>query len=155
MKKLVSSMTLIALAFAMFIEPLAPPSKANTNSPASARAEVSVPVASAPAWESVPVAARAPALAYPLAKVRNRTIFPATGTVRYVSHLCKDDWFYVPAGILQRDGTIKEGFWQARKRGSCLIKRVEAQLRGAGRGVTSYTSSGTSYSNFIIQGTQT
>lgn len=144
MKRLVSSIMLIALTLAMFIQPLAPPSKANTSSTSSAPAEASVPV--------VP---SAPPLAYPLAKVRNRTIFPATGTVRYVSHLCKDDWFSVPAGVLQENGSIKEGFWQARNRGTCLIKRIEAQLRGAGRGVTSYSSSGTSYGNFIIQGTQT
>ena len=118
--------------------------RANTNSPSKP-----------PAEESVPVAASAAAMAYPLAKVRNRTIFLATGTVRYISHLCRDDWFSVPAGVLQENGSIKEGFWQARRRGTCLIKRIEAQLQGAGRGVTSYTSGGTSYGNFIIQGTQT
>ena len=144
MKKLFSTTTMIALTLVMFIQPLVPPSKANTNSPASA-----------PAEEPVPVAPSAPALAYPLAKIRNRTISPATGIIRYVSHLCRDDRFSVPAGVLQEDGSIKEGFWQARRRGSCLIKRIDAQLKGTGRGVTSYTSSGTSYGNFIIQGTQT
>ena len=144
MKKLFSVITTIALALPIFLQPLTPSSKANTNSPAST-----------PAEELVADAPSAPALACPLATIRNRTIFAATGTVRYISHLCKDDHFSAPAGVLQPDGSIKEGFWQARKRGSCLIKRIDAQLKGAGRGVTSYTSSGTSYGNFIIQGTQT
>jgi hypothetical protein len=56
---------------------------------------------------------------------------------------------------LQRDGSIRPGFWQASSRGVCLITGIDAQLHGADRGVTSYSSSGTSYSNFIIQGTQT
>lgn len=157
MKKFVSSIILIAVALAMFIQPLAPPSKANTNSPSSAPAEKSVPVVpSAPAEVSVPIVPSAPPLAYPLAKIRNRTIFPARGKITYLSHLCKDDWFYAPAGVLQRDGSIKEGFWQARSRGTCLIRRIDAHLEGAHRAVTSYGSrGGTSYSNFIIQGTQT
>ena len=144
MKKLISNITMIALALAMLSQPLAPTSRANTKSPSSAR----------PA-ESIPVAASAPAMAYPLAKIRNRTIFPATGTIRYATHFCRDDRFSVPAGVLQENGSIKEGFWQARRRGACLITRIDAQLQGAGRGVTSYSSSGTSYGNFIIQGTQT
>jgi hypothetical protein len=144
MKKLVSNITMIALALAMLSQPLALTPRANTNSPSSA-----------PTGESVPVGPSAPAMAYPLAKIRNRTIFPATGTIRYASALCKNDRFSVPAGILQKDGLIKEGFWQARSRGACLITRIDAQLQGAGRGVTSYASSGTSYGNFIIQATQT
>lgn len=145
MKKLVSNITMIALALAMLSQPLALTPKANTNSPSSV-----------PTEESVPVVASAPAMAYPLAKIRNRTIFPATGSIRYLSHVCRNDRFWVPAGVLQKDGSIKEGFWQARTRGACLITRIDAQLQGADRGVTSYTSrGGTSYGNFIIQGTQT
>ena len=87
---------MIALTLTIFIQPLAPPSKANTNSPASVPVEVPVPIAT-----------NTTALTYPLAKVRNRTIFPATGIVRYVSHLCRDDRFSVPAGVLQPDGSIK------------------------------------------------
>jgi hypothetical protein len=144
MKKLISSITMIGFAFALFIQPLTQISKANTNS-----------LSNAPTKKSVPEGAGAPSMSYPLAKIRNRTIFPATGIIRYVSHLCRDDRFSVPAGVLQRDGSIREGFWQARSRGSCLIRRIDAQLKGAGRRVTSYTSSGTSYGNFIVQGTQT
>jgi hypothetical protein len=167
MKKFVLSITMIALALATFIQPLAPTLRANTNSPSSASTGKSVPAdANAPAVAypnaktrnaaSVPVVVSAPALAYPLAKIRNRTIFPATGKIIYLSHLCRDDWFSVPAGVLQEDGSIKEGFWQARSRGSCLIRRIDAHLKGAHRAVTSYGSrGGTSYSNFIIQGTQT
>ncbi len=144
MKRLVSNITMIALALAMFIQPLALTSRAKTNSRSSA-----------PTGESVPAGASALAMAYPLAKIRNRTIFQATGTIRYASLLCKDDRFSVPPGVLQKDGSIKEAVWQARRRGACLITRIDAQLQGAGRGVTSYSSSGTSYGNFIIQGTQT
>lgn len=145
MKKLVSNITMIALTLAIFIQPLALTARANTNS-----------LSNAPTAESVPVAASAPAVAYPNAKIRNRTIFPATGTIKYLSHVCRDDRFSVPAGVLQKNGSIKEGFWQARGRGACLITRIDVQLQGADRGVTSYTSrGGTSYGNFIIQGTQT
>lgn len=144
MKMLVSTIMMIALTLSMLIQPLARTSKANTISPSSARAE-----------KPVPVEPSAPAVNYPLAKIRNRTIFPGTGIIRYSSHLCSADRFSVPAGVVQEDGSIKEGFWQARTRGVCLITRIDAQLKGAERRVTSYTSSGTSYSNFIIQNTQT
>lgn len=92
---------------------------------------------------------------YPRAKIHNRTLYPATGSVHYKSATCSNDWFRVPPGRLQPDGSITPGFWQARKRGICLITRINVSLEGADRGVTAYTSSGTSYSNFIIQPTQT
>ena len=91
---------------------------------------------------------------YPNAKIQNKTIFPATGVVRYASAFCKDDRFSVPAGQLQKDGSIKPGVWEASSRGVCLITGIEASLAGAGKPVVSYSSSGTSYSNFIIQATQ-
>jgi hypothetical protein len=142
MKMLVSTIMMIALTLSMLIQPLARTSKANIISPSSA-----------PAEKPVPVEPSAPAVAYPLAKIRNRTIFPGTGIIRYSG--CRADRFSVPAGVVQEDSSHKEGFWQARTRGFCLITRIDVQLKGAGRPVTSYTSSGTSYSNFIIQNTQT
>ena len=144
MKKLVSNITMIALALAMLIQPLAPLAKANTNSPLSATT-----------GKSLPVGNSARAVDYPNAKIRNRTIYPATGTIKYASMFCKNDYFSVPAGVLQKDGSIKEGYWEASSRGVCLITGIDAQLQGAGKGVTSYSSSGTSYGNFILQGTQT
>jgi hypothetical protein len=92
--------------------------------------------------------------AYPLATINNRAPYPATGVVHYASLLCKNDRFSVPAAQVQADGSITPGVWRASKRGWCLIKRIDASLTGADRGVTSYTSSGTSYSNFILQPTQ-
>jgi hypothetical protein len=152
MKKLVSNITMIALTLATLIPASALTPKANTES-RSRLPRLTLP--GVPVEESGPEVAGAPAMAYPLAKIRNRTIFPARGKITYVSHLCKDDWFSVAAGVLQKDGSIKEGFWQARRRGSCLIRRIDAHLEGAHRAVTSYGSrGGTSYSNFIIQGTQ-
>jgi hypothetical protein len=92
---------------------------------------------------------------YPTAKINNKTIYPATGTVRYASAFCKNDNFSVPAGQLQKDGSIKPGYWEARSRGVCLITGIDTQLQGTNKAVVSYSSSGTSYSNFIIQATQT
>jgi hypothetical protein len=92
--------------------------------------------------------------AYPLATINNRAPYPATGVVHYSSLLCRNDRFSVPAGQLQPDGMITPGVWRASKPGWCLIKKIDATLDGADRGVTSYTSSGTSYSNFILQPTQ-
>jgi hypothetical protein len=67
---------------------------------------------------------------------------------------CKDDRFSAPAGQLQKDGSIKAGYWEASSRGVCLITGIDASLAGADKAVASYSSSGTSYGNFIIQGTQ-
>src|SRR4029077_7611058 len=73
---------------------------------------------------------------YPRAKIHNRTLYPATGSVHYAA--CKTDWFRIPPGRLERDGSITPGFWQARTRGLCLIKRINVSLDGAHRGVRAY-----------------
>lgn len=84
--------------------------------------------------------------AYPTAKVTNNTPFTAKGTVHYA--LCKHDNFTVKAGEK----------WHAHSRGACLITKITAKLSGDPshngpklKSVTTYKSSGTSYSNFFIQ----
>jgi len=83
--------------------------------------------------------------AYPVAKVTNKTAFPAKGEINYASGLCKNDKFSVAPGKT----------WKAKSRGACLITWIKAHLTGTKKTVTKYTSSGTSYSNFIIQATPT
>ena len=75
MKKLVSNITMIALT----LRDAHPTLSSHRRERTRIRHRARLPKSPAP------VAANAPALAYPLAKIRNRTIFPATGIVRYVS----------------------------------------------------------------------
>ena len=90
------------------------------------------------------------AYAYDKATIENRTTFPASVRVNYAA--CKADSFNVPAGTVQKN-TVNPGRATApTRRGACLITSISASLNGAKYGVTTYTSSGTSYSNFIIQG---
>ncbi len=90
------------------------------------------------------------AQAYPLARVTNKTEFTATGEINYAA--CKNDRFTVAPGAT----------WTAGSRGACLITWISGALSGKpktmgakAKPVTRYTSSGTSYSNFIIQATGT
>lgn len=94
------------------------------------------------------------ALAYDRATITNKTIFLAHVEVNYPG--CKNDKFSVPAGTLNPDGsTITPGKATApTKRGGCLISWISATLDGAGKSVSKYKSSGTGYSQFVIQGTQ-
>ncbi len=84
--------------------------------------------------------------AYPLAKVTNNTRFTATGRVEYLGgggiFGCNPDSYSVAPGKT----------WTAQSRGACLIDKITANLSG-GPSVVSYTSTGTSYSNFAIQPT--
>jgi hypothetical protein len=78
-------------------------------------------------------------MGYSDAHVENSTKYAATGQVVY--SVCSDDSFNISAG----------DSW-SHSRGICLIKKVTAQLSVNGQFVsaTPYTSSGTSYSQFII-----
>jgi hypothetical protein len=89
-------------------------------------------------------------LAYDRATIENRTTFPASVHVSYAA--CKSDSFTVPAGKIQKDGVAPGRATAPTRRGACLITSISAGLSGAKYPVTTYTSSGTSYSNFIIQG---
>jgi hypothetical protein len=90
--------------------------------------------------------------AYDSATVENRTTYPVTINVEYAA--CKGDWFDVPAGTVVKDGITPGKAAATSKRGGCLIRTVKAIFKGdgAGKAVTTYTSSGTSYSRFIVQG---
>lgn len=102
------------------------------------------------AFSSTPLVA---AHAYDRVTITNRTIFPASVEVNYPG--CSNDRFSVPAGALQTDGSIVPGKATAPTyRGACLVTWISASLTGSDKGVTRYESSGTSYSEFTIQGTE-
>ncbi len=80
--------------------------------------------------------------AYPKVNIKNSTPFSVQGKVSYNSGLCKDDNYGM--------GPWKE--WTANSRGACLVKQITASIstpQGA-KAAKAYTSSGTSYSQFVI-----
>lgn len=81
--------------------------------------------------------------AYPPVSITNSTPFSAFGEVNYASFLCSDDRYNV-AG----NGST----WTASSRGVCLLTRITAIVRTPSGDIaaTPYTSSGTSYSEFVI-----
>lgn len=81
--------------------------------------------------------------AYPPVSITNSTPFSAFGEVNYASFLCSDDRYNV-AG----NGAT----WTASSRGVCLLTRITAIVRTPSGDIaaTPYTSSGTSYSEFVI-----
>ncbi len=109
-----------------------------------------IALAKLPAAIALPIVASISfnAHAYPNAKVTNRTEFTATGEINYAA--CKNDKFTVAPGQQ----------WIGPNRGACLITWIRASLSGSPKtpgaksgAVQQYSSSGTSYSNFIIQAT--
>jgi len=93
--------------------------------------------------------AAAGAHAYDRATVTNRAPWPAAVTVSYAgatSFSCRPDSFTVPASTKDSTGRATS----PTNRGGCLIKSVSATIPGKKYPVTSYTSSGTSYSDFVI-----
>ena len=84
--------------------------------------------------------------AYPLAKITNNTRSTATGRIEYLGgggiFGCNPDNYSVAPG--------KQ--WTAKSRGGCLITKITSNLSN-GKPVVTYTSTGTSYSNFLIQPT--
>ncbi|MBC7673925.1 MAG: hypothetical protein H7247_16015 [Polaromonas sp.] len=91
----------------------------------------------------------ASAFAYPKAKLHNRAPYGGTVTINYAA--CKRDVFRVGASRLDKQGVLHEAINEpSARRGACLITSISATLDGAGRPVTTYTSSGTGYSKFII-----
>lgn len=90
------------------------------------------------------------AFAYDRATVENRTTFPASVTVKYAA--CRSDSFNVPAATIKKDGLTSGRATAPTNRGGCLITSISGSLSGAKHPVTTYTSSGTSYSQFILQG---
>lgn len=82
-------------------------------------------------------------MAYPLVHITNSTPYIAHGTVSYLSFFCSNDNYEVAGN---------GGTWQATSRGVCLVTEVSAVLQTPNGNVpaTPYTSSGTSYSQFVI-----
>jgi hypothetical protein len=100
------------------------------------------------------VAPLATAHAYPNASIRNRAPFPGTAAITYAS--CRGDTFRIGASRLDSKGVLHEAVnGPSARRGACLITRIAVTLDGATKPVTAYTSSGTSYSQFIVAPTAT
>jgi hypothetical protein len=97
----------------------------------------------------------AAAFAYPKANIHNRVPYAGQMIVRYAA--CKSDVFHIGASRLDKTGKLFEAINEAPStRGGCLITSIEANLNiPGGKKVTSYSSSGTAYSNFIIAPTGT
>ncbi len=85
------------------------------------------------------------AFAYPPATILNNAPVPANVSVYYAA--CKADSFTVPARNLQ-DGAGKAT--APTNRGGCLITSINANFVGKPWTVTMYSSSGTSFSQFLI-----
>jgi len=79
---------------------------------------------------------------YPAVNITNKTQFPVSGKVNYASAFCKDDYF-----------TVLPGKVWSNSRGVCLITGIWANPID-GKPITSYSSSGTSYSTFFVAPTQ-
>lgn len=81
-------------------------------------------------------------MSYPVVKIHNSTDFSVEGDVVYCSAFCSDDSY----------GMAARGYWEAKGRGVCLVKKISAKLNTPNGVInaTPYTSSGTSYSEFAI-----
>ena len=80
--------------------------------------------------------------AYPLVSIVNSTPFIADGDVEYMSLFCSNDHYTVTPTTT----------WIAKSRGVCLVTKITATVKTPSGNIkaTSYTSSGTSYSQFAI-----
>lgn len=79
---------------------------------------------------------------YPLVTLFDSTPYVAWGKVSYASAFCRDDNYSV----------TPQTQWKASSRGVCLVTKISATVRTPQGDIVaeSYTSSGTSYSTFII-----
>ena len=80
--------------------------------------------------------------AYPLVSIVNSTPFIAKGDVEYMSLFCSNDHYEVTPNTT----------WNAGSRGVCLVTKVTATVITPSGNIkaTSYTSSGTSFSQYAI-----
>ena len=80
--------------------------------------------------------------AYPLVSIVNSTPFKAEGNVEYMSLFCSNDHYEVDPNTT----------WKAGRRGVCLVTKITAIVQTPSGNIraTSYTSSGTSYSEFAV-----
>jgi hypothetical protein len=88
----------------------------------------------------------APASAYDRATVYNRTNLSVSGTVYYAA--CRSDNFSVAGGAVTATGITQTQVTMGTSRGACLITRISATV--GGKAAENYTSSGTSYSQFLV-----
>jgi hypothetical protein len=82
-------------------------------------------------------------MSYPLVNIVNSTNYSANGTVHYASIFCSNDSWGAGPGLS----------WEANSRGVCLVTEISAYVTLPGGTViqaSSYTSSGTSYSQFAL-----
>ncbi|MCC8027280.1 MAG: hypothetical protein LIP16_18495 [Clostridium sp.] len=86
-------------------------------------------------------------MAYSKVHISNSTPYTVDGTVNYLSAFCSDDKFKIQPW----------GEWTAGSRGVCLLTKISANVHTpeSETSATSYESSGTSYSQFIIAQTKT
>lgn len=84
-------------------------------------------------------------MSYPCVNIINATNFIASGTVSYMSIFCSNDDYTV----------IPNTSWTAGSRGACLVTEISAVVQTPDGNIqaTSYSSSGTSYSEFAIMQT--
>jgi hypothetical protein len=81
-------------------------------------------------------------MSYPDVEITNSTNFIADGTVHYMSIFCSNDDYEVTPNTT----------WTAGSRGSCLVTEIDAVVHTPNGDIqaSSYTSSGTSYSQFAV-----
>ena len=81
-------------------------------------------------------------MSYPLVSILDSTNYTATGTVSYLSLFCSNDDYTV--------GSLAT--WTAGGRGVCLVTEISAVVQTPNGNIQAspYTSSGTSYSQFVI-----
>jgi hypothetical protein len=84
---------------------------------------------------------RTPAVAYPQVHLVNKSEYQAAVTITYAA--CKTDHRIAGA---RASLLVKRGF--------CLLTSIRATIAGQGP-VTPYTSSGTSFNNFVLEPTHT
>lgn len=79
-------------------------------------------------------------MAYPKVHIVNSTNYTVKGTVKYAA--CSSDDFEITPW----------GNWTASSRGVCLLTKITAKVYTPGKTeeATSYSSSGTSYSQFAV-----
>jgi hypothetical protein len=81
-------------------------------------------------------------MGYPKVQILDSTPYNVSGTVVYATIFCKDDGYSV----------TPTNTWTGPERGVCLVTEINARVKTPNGDVwaKSYTSSGTSYSQFAV-----
>ncbi len=77
---------------------------------------------------------------YPYVHIQNTTDYAIYGTVKYASAFCSNDDYRIEP----------HKSWTADSRGVCLVTEISATNANTGKSGSSYESSGTSYSQFLV-----